>query len=71
LQPSAGYDKEVVKYAVANDADLIAIMNLQKNSILGLLGSNYEQYMITNDAQIPVLILNPFDTPYGQSYMFS
>lgn len=71
LQPSSGFDKEVVRYAVAQDADLIAIMNLQKNSILGLLGSNYEQYMITNDAQIPVLMVNPIETPYGQSVLFS
>ncbi len=71
LQPSAGFDKEVVRYAVAQDADLIAIMNLQKNSILGLLGSNYEQYMITNDAQIPVLMVNPIESPYGQSVLFS
>jgi len=71
LQPSSGFDKEVVRYAVTQDADLIAIMNLQKNSILGLLGSNYEQYMITNDAQIPVLMVNPIETPYGQSVLFS
>jgi nucleotide-binding universal stress UspA family protein len=71
LQPPSGFDKEVVRYAVANDADLIAIMNLQKGSILGLLGSNYEQYMITNDAQIPVLMVNPIETPYGQSVLFS
>lgn len=71
LQPSAGFDKEVVRYAVASDADLIAIMNLQKSSILGLLGSNYEQYMITNDAEIPVLMVNPIESPYGQSILFS
>jgi len=71
LQPSSGFDKEVVRYAVAQDADLIAIMNLQKNSILGILGSNYEQYMITNDAQIPVLMVNPIESPYGQSVLFS
>lgn len=71
LQPSAGFDKEIVRYAVAQEADLIAIMNLQKNGILGLLGSNYEQYMITNDAQIPVLMVNPIETPYGQSVLFS
>ncbi|WP_343784085.1 universal stress protein [Wandonia haliotis] len=71
LAPSSGFDKEVVKYAVKNDADLIAIMNLQKNSFLGILGANYEQYMITNDAQIPVLMVNPIESAYGQSVLFS
>lgn len=71
LQPSSGFDKEVLRYAVANDADLIAIMNLQKSSVLGLLGSHYEQYMITNDALIPVLMVNPIESPYGKSILFS
>ncbi len=45
---------------VANevDADLISIMNLQKNSLIGML-SNYEQEIITNKSQIPVLCVNP------------
>jgi nucleotide-binding universal stress UspA family protein len=71
LQPLDDFDQEVLKYAAANDADLIAIMNLQKNSILGLLGANYEQSMITNEAQIPVMVMNPFESPYGQSILFS
>ena len=71
LAPSSGFDKEVVRHAVKNDADLIAIMNLQKNSIMGLFGANYEQYMITNDAQIPVMVVNPLETPYGGSVLFT
>jgi len=42
------------------DADLISIMNLQKNSLIGML-SNYEQDIITNKDQIPVLCINPID----------
>ena len=41
------------------DADLISIMNLQKNSLMGMLGSTYEQSLITNDLQTPVLCVNP------------
>lgn len=59
LVPSSGFDKEVVRHAVKIDADLIAIVNLQKNTILGLLGHNYEQKMITNEGEIPVMIVNP------------
>jgi nucleotide-binding universal stress UspA family protein len=67
-----GFDKEVVKYAVSVDADLIAIMNLNKGNLFNAISSNYEQYIITNDALIPALIVNPvYKEGYGQSIMFS
>lgn len=62
VAPSSGFDKEIVHHATSLDADLITIMNIQKNSLLGLFSHNYEQYMITNDAQIPVMIINPVST---------
>jgi nucleotide-binding universal stress UspA family protein len=70
LVPSSGFDKEVVKHAVSVDADLIAIMNLNRNNLLGVITANYEQYIITNDAQIPTLIVNPIESPYGSSVLF-
>jgi len=71
VAPSNGFDKEVVKIAVEKDADLISIMNLNKNNLFGsTFSSNYEQYMITNDARIPVLVVNPMETPYGRSVLF-
>jgi nucleotide-binding universal stress UspA family protein len=72
IVPRSGFDKEVVKYAVGIDADLIAIMNINKTSFLSAITANYEQYIITNDAKIPVLIVNPIETSgYGQSILFS
>jgi nucleotide-binding universal stress UspA family protein len=71
LAPSSGFDKEVLKHAVSVDADLIAIMNLNKSNFLGSITANYEQYIITNDAKIPALVVNPIDSPYGQSVLFS
>jgi butyrate kinase len=72
IVPRSGFDKEVVKYAVGIDADLIAIMNINKTSFLSAITANYEQYIITNDAEIPVLIVNPIETSgYGQSILFS
>jgi len=58
------YNADVVALAKQIGADLIAIMNMQKDDILGngLFGKNYEQDMIMNDAKIPVLILNPQNT---------
>jgi len=72
IVPRSGFDKEVVKYAVGIDADLIAIMNINKTSFLSAITANYEQYIITNDAKIPSLIVNPIETGgYGQSILFS
>lgn len=71
VAPSNGFDKEVVKHAVNIDADLIAIMNLNRSNFLGSITANYEQYIITNDAKIPALVVNPIDSPYGQSVLFS
>jgi len=61
LVPSSGFDKEVVKHAVSVGADLIAIMNLNRNSLLNVITSNHEQYMITNEALIPTLLVNPVE----------
>ena len=71
LADSSGFDKEVVKHAVKVNADLIAIMNLQKQQLLGLFGSNHEQYMITNEAEIPVLIVNPIDASNSYQTIFT
>lgn len=71
LASPSGFDKEVVKLAINKDADLIAIMNQNKSNLLGAFGSNYEQYMITNDAKIPTLVVNPIETPYGGSVLFT
>lgn len=70
VAPVSGFDKEVVKHAVTMDADLIAIMNLNRNNLLGVITANYEQYILTNDAQVPTLIVNPIESPYGTSVLF-
>ena len=55
----ANFINEIMNLASDVDADLISIMNLQKNSLMGMLGSTYEQSLITNDLQTPVLCVNP------------
>jgi len=62
---SGDFDAAVVRYAAAKDADLIAIMNLRENSLLGSLGGGYTQRIITNDAMVPVMIMNPKSTSTG------
>lgn len=58
LNPSH-FEKEVLKHAEAINADLITIMNLNKANIFSSLVSNPEEYLLTNEANIPILILNP------------
>lgn len=71
LADPSGFDKEVVKHAVKVNGDLIAIMNIQKHSLLGVFGASHEQYMITNDAKIPVLIVNPIDATNAYQTIFT
>jgi nucleotide-binding universal stress UspA family protein len=61
---TSSFDDAIVEHASAINADLITIMNLAKNSLMGmgLLGSKYEQELITNKHGIPVMIVNPRET---------
>ena len=59
---SAAFVSDVVKHSAAVTGDLIAIMNIQESSLFGVFGTSYAQKMIENEAQIPVLILNPRET---------
>jgi nucleotide-binding universal stress UspA family protein len=68
---SQNFKEEIVKFAEETNADLIAIMNLNKNSLFGTLLANHEQFIINNEAKIPTLIVNPLEIPYGQSVLFS
>lgn len=64
--PKSGFDRQVLKHATAIGADLIAIMNLNKNSMFGgVLSSNHEEFIITNEAQIPTLIMNPIEGSFS------
>ncbi len=68
---SNGFDEAVVNHAIETKSDLIAIMNLHKNSIFGTLTSGHEPFIINNEAGISTLIVNPMDSPYGASVLFS
>lgn len=71
LAPAKEFDKQVVDYAQTVNADLIAIMNIQKNQLLGVFGASHEQYMITNEAKIPVLMLNPINATNAYQAIFT
>jgi nucleotide-binding universal stress UspA family protein len=59
---SDGFVKALLKYSAGVEADLICIMNFYDNSIMSIFNQSYEQQVITNEAQIPVLCVNPVDT---------
>ena len=58
------FNNDTLAIAKETEADLIAIMNMQKSSIFGsgLLGDKYEQELLMNDLLIPVLIISPKQT---------
>ncbi|MBL0129570.1 MAG: universal stress protein [Flavobacteriales bacterium] len=57
----------LLDYAKAINADLIAIMNEANESILGVFSVSFEQEIITNDAMIPVLVINEKNTTSGMA----
>ncbi|MGB0247109.1 MAG: universal stress protein [Flavobacteriales bacterium] len=68
---SGAFVKDVIRYAASIEADLISIMNFHEKSLMGILGASYEQQIITNEAEIPVLVLNPFETRIIRQTPFS
>lgn len=56
---SKEFDKGIIKYAAAIEADLIAIMNYNDNGLMGVFTGSFVQHVITNEAQIPTMVINP------------
>lgn len=67
---SSRFVDAVSRYAMQVDADLITIMNLARGNIFGVLGVPYEQEIITNEAMIPVMLLNPRESKSGGGWSF-
>jgi nucleotide-binding universal stress UspA family protein len=51
--------KQFLNYAAAKDADLIAVDNIQEMGFPEILAGTEERQIITNDDQIPTMIVNP------------
>lgn len=51
------FTKAIVRYSISVDADVIAMVNDDNGALPGFIGGD-EQDMITNEAQIPVLVVN-------------
>jgi len=59
LASGSNFETRLMQLAVNNSADLISVINLQDLGFFSLPGNSFEQHMITNKLQIPVLVLNP------------
>ena len=68
--PGGNFADEVVGYSESVGADLIAIMNLSDDHLIDLFGRSYEQVVITNKPQIPVMVINRKNVrSFGMSFM--
>ena len=68
-EDSGDFDDGIIHHAAALEADLIAIMNLKEKSLMGILGNSYVEHILTNEAQVPVMILNPISTSFISSVL--
>ena len=66
IAEDSDFVKEVIRYAGKVSADLITIMNLQSGGLINLFGGGFEQQLITNEAQIPVMCINPKETSVAE-----
>ena len=55
----AKFSKETVNFAKSIDADLIIVMTTKHITVLDMIFGASEQKIIDNDAQIPVMCINP------------
>ena len=58
---SANYAKQVLSYAVLNKADMIMIMTQPNVDVPGFSLTKWDELMMFNEAQIPVLCINPMN----------
>ena len=71
MAPKQGaFIKQMLAHAAALDADLIAIVNSQEKGIPEFVAGLDERQIITNDAQIPVLSINPIQASLSGSVLF-
>jgi len=69
--PETDFNKELVKFAVASDADLMSIMSKKDNDIAAVILGDNEQKIINNEAQIPVMCVNPLHVNYDSNVVLN
>lgn len=56
---SSAFADQVIEQAKNGKSDMICILNFANEKLIHAFGSDAEQKVITNDAAIPVMVLNP------------
>ena len=59
IHESEGFDQAVIDMARGKKCDLIAVVNHREDGYRNLFGWNFDQNMIENDANIPLLTFDP------------
>lgn len=70
-EKGSNFVKEIIRYAVENNADLISIMNHDDESFHFFGKDSFEERIITNDAEIAVMCVNPIDAGVVGGSVFS
>lgn len=60
-EKGGNFTKQVIDYSTANDADLIMIMTNPEKGFKSFLLGSYDEDLIFNTSQIPVMCINPRD----------
>ncbi len=68
-QEKGNFVKQILRYSSSINADMLAVLNLNYQSISHFLESREEE-LITNDSQIPVLMVNPSNAFLESSKLF-
>jgi len=68
---SNGFVKELLKYAKYAEIDMICILNTTEEQLIHAFGRDSEQKLITNEAGIPVMILNLVATLKDSNSIFA
>lgn len=58
---SSGFSSQVIDFATTNNADMILIMTNPEKGLTSFILGSYDEEMIFNTSQIPVMCVNPRD----------
>lgn len=68
---SSGFVRDMLAYASQEGVDMICILNTAEERLVHAFGIDSEQKIITNEAGIPVMILNPAVTYKDSASIFA
>ncbi len=58
---STDFADQLISYAVVNKSDLIMIMTMPNEDVPGFSFSSWDERLMFNDAQVPVMCINPIE----------